>query len=511
MNRSSSIRRLSRFGYDLGGVDGQTLWSIAAVFAAVFLGALDQTVIVTVLPAVVVDLQIPFNHLDQAAWIVSGYLLGYTISLPLMGQFADLRGRRLAFGAALTAFAVGSAGCALAGSLGVLIGARVLQAAGGGALLPVAVAIVSDRFPSSRRVLLIGLVGAIAEAGGVLGPLYGAAIVNLATWRWIFWLNLPFAVICLFVTLRGLTDRERPGARLDLLGAVLAALALGCLIAGLSHEPIPVASFDARSLLVALSVALLVGFLVQETRASPPLIDLRLFTSRAFSAATVGAFVLGVTLIVAMVDVPLYAATVLNVTPADGGLLLMRLTAFIPVGAILGGALALRWGLGPPSALGFVIASCGLAAMSGWGSTPNSATEWLALAIGGLGFGLLIAPLTTAVVNVGGNDRSASAASTFTVARLTGMTAGLSILTTWGLTRFDDLAGALPLPLPTVGESTAAYQTRLASFNQALVEAGAEVYHEIFLAAAIFCVVGVVAGVLLWSAGGRGQATGGNW
>src|SRR5260221_6510197 len=96
----------------LRGVDRRTLGTFAAVFGAVFLGALDQTVIVTVLPAVVVDLQIPFDRIDQAAWVVSGYLLGYTVSLPLMGRFSDLRGRRLSITIALLAFAIGSAGCA---------------------------------------------------------------------------------------------------------------------------------------------------------------------------------------------------------------------------------------------------------------------------------------------------------------------------------------------------------------------------------------------------------------
>src|SRR2546430_12263241 len=111
--------------------------ALVAVIAAVFLGALDQTVIVTVLPAVVSDLEIPFNKIDQAAWIVSGYLLGYTVALPLMGQVADLRGRKLSLCFALALFALGSIGCASSQSLAILVAARVVQAAGGGASLPV--------------------------------------------------------------------------------------------------------------------------------------------------------------------------------------------------------------------------------------------------------------------------------------------------------------------------------------------------------------------------------------
>jgi hypothetical protein len=228
-----------------------------------------------------------------------------------------------------------------------------------------------------------------------------------------------------------------------------------------------------------------------------PLIDLRLLGRRAFAAATAGAFLLGAALIVAMVDVPLFAATVLGASPADGGLLLLRLTGFIPVGAIAGGLLGRGNRFALPSAAGFLTAAIGLFAMGQWGVSPGNAAEWLALAIAGTGFGLLIAPLTTVVVEVSGGARAASAAATFTVARLLGMTVGLAALTSLGLRRFDELAGSIQLPLPAVGESAASYQTRVLAYQQALVVAGSEVYHEIFWATAAVCLIGLFVGLLL--------------
>jgi EmrB/QacA subfamily drug resistance transporter len=499
MSRWSSIRRAKLPVVSGGSDNAAAIVAIVAVFVAVFLGSLDQTVIVTVLPALVVDLQIPFDRLDQAAWIVSGYLLGYTVALPLMGQYADVRGRRGAFILALGTFAVGSGICALAATLGLTIAGRLVQAMGGGALLPVAIAIVSDRRSPSQRALVIGIVGAVAEAGGVLGPLYGAAIVNALSWRWIFWLNLPLAAICLFFTVRGLKRDDRSGHRLDLLGAALAGGSIGALILGLAHESLTFLAIDVRPFLLIASIVVLIAFLVHEARATSPLVDLRLFRGRAYTVAIAGGFLLGVTLIVAMVDVPLYAATVLNLSPGDGGLLLMRLTALIPVGAILGGALGSRLGFGPPTVAGFLVAGLGLLAIGSWGSDPTFAQEWNALAVAGAGFGMLIAPLTTAVVEAVGSDRSSSAAATFTVARLVGMTAGLSVLTSFGLRRFDDLTSSLQLPLPVAGESASALQVRVAAFDQALILAGTEVYHEIFLAAALVCVGGIVVGTLLWT------------
>jgi EmrB/QacA subfamily drug resistance transporter len=470
--------------------------SLVAVVAAVFLGALDQTVIVTVLPAVVVDLQIPFDRIDQAAWVVSGYLLGYTVSLPLMGRFSDLRGRRLSITIALVAFAVGSAGCAVAGSLLSLVLARVVQAAGGGALLPVAIAAVSDRYLTHRRALAIGLVGAVAEAGGVLGPLYGAAIVSWLTWRWIFWLNIPLALLLLGGTLLGTREEPRASGKLDLVGAAVIAVALGSLVVGLSHSAITLSQFDIRPILVGLAIVAIGGFGWIELHTDEPLIDLRLLRRHGYSAALVGGLVLGVSLIVAMVDVPLYAATVRGASASDGGLLLMRLTALIPVGAIVGGAVGGRSGLLVPTSIGFLAAGAGLALMSQWGSAPSETQLWLSLGLAGFGFGLLIAPLSTAAVTHGGVGREGTAAALFTVARLLGMTIGLSALTAWGLHRFDDLAGALPLPLPRVGETAVALQQRVTEYNVALVGAGAEVYREIFLAAAVVSLLGI--GVAVW-------------
>lgn len=486
--------------------------AIAAVVAAVFLGALDQTVIVAALPAIVVDLQIPLDQLDQAAWVVSGYLLGYTVALPLMGRFADVRGRRLALALSLGIFAVGSLGCALAETLAILIGARIVQAAGAGALLPVAIAVVSDRYPAERRVLAIGLVGAVAEAGGVLGPPYGAGLISVLPWRWIFWINVPVATLLLGTGLACLRN-DPPGedGRIDLAGALLIAVALGAEIVGLAHEPVRVAGIDLRTGLAIGAIGAFGTFVAWERRATDPLLALGLFRDPGFAAAMVGGGLLGGALIVAMVDVPLYAATILDLSPSDGGLLLSRLTVLIPIGAVVGGWLGQRSGLGVPTALGFLAASLGLGMMSQWNVAPGQPLLWASLVTAGLGFGLLIAPLSTAAVNRGGVGREASAAALFSVARLTGMTLGLSVLTAWGLQRFESLAAGIPSPLPRAGESAADYQARLAAYEQALRQIAATVYHDLFLGAAILALLGLATAIALDPRVARKIPTGPRW
>src|SRR5262249_45258573 len=132
-----------------------------------------------------------------------------------------------------------------------------------------------------------------------------------------------------------------------------------------------------------------------------------------------------------------------------------------------------------------------------WGTAPSAALLWASLGVAGLGFGLLLVPLILAVMNVSGPKRHASASALFNVTRMTGMTVGLSILTAWGLQRFDDLAGKIPLPLPQPGETAAQAQAKLDAFNRAIVQAGAETYHEIFLAAAVVSLLKVVCALLL--------------
>src|SRR5437899_2861136 len=190
--------------------------ALLAACAAVFLTALDQTVVVTALPQIITDLQIPVSQLDRAAWIVSGYLLGYVIAMPLMGYVSDIYGRRRVFLICLGIFAFGSLFCGLAPIIGNsdtgmqfiaplqnigvdvtspglvwLVTARFVQAAGGGAVVPVAMAVAGDFYGSDRRALALGLIGMVTEAGGVLGPLYGSLIVQTWGWQMIFYLNLP--------------------------------------------------------------------------------------------------------------------------------------------------------------------------------------------------------------------------------------------------------------------------------------------------------------------------------
>ena len=174
---------------------GRSRRQLGFAAAAVLLAAADTYVVVAVLPSIMGGVGLGIDRLQRATPIISGFLLGYTVVLPLLGRLSDLVGRAPVFVACLTGFAVGSLLTATAHALSVVVAGRALQGLGGGGLVPVTLSLVAERWPPEDRGLPLGVVGAVQELGSVLGPLYGAAVVTVSTWRAIFWINLPLAAV----------------------------------------------------------------------------------------------------------------------------------------------------------------------------------------------------------------------------------------------------------------------------------------------------------------------------
>ena len=310
----------------------------------VFSTALDQTVVVAALPSVMVDVEIPLTELDKAAWIVTAYLVGYTVAMPLAGRLSDVYGRVRMFQAALVLFSIGSALVAVAPDFSWIVSARVLQAIGGGATVPIGLAMAVGAVSPEKRGIALGLVAASAEAGSVLGPLYGGGIIEWIGWRWIFWLDIPQSFI-LIALLFILTNRPNPAGKMDYAGALALGGALTVLTLALSQRSIFSGESIIPYLMASLGVALVVVLIVVERRAVQPLLASFLYSSRAFVSSNITQFMVGVALIIALVSVPLMAATVMEKNAWNSALHLVRLTAAIPVGAVVGGYI-LRAGQG---------------------------------------------------------------------------------------------------------------------------------------------------------------------
>jgi hypothetical protein len=307
---------------------------------------------------------------------------------------------------------------------------------------------------------------------------------------------------------RGWQSQRRQGEPVDYLGAALFALGLTALTIGLSGSGDPTRSASPIQLARAgpLAVAALLAgaaFVWRERRTASPLVPLGLFRDRAFSAAHAANALVGVALIAAMVDVPLFAAAVLGRSPIDAGLALLRLTVFIPVGALAGGWLAGRLPWDTIAVAGLALAAAGFFLMSRWTLDVSDAGMTPGLVLAGLGFGLVIAPITTAVLAAAGERDRALSTALLTVMRTAGMTVGLAALTSVAFYRFNQLASRLALPLPGAGESAVALAQRVAAYQAGLTQAALLVFTGIFLIAGAICLLNCLIALLIGGPGSR--------
>jgi EmrB/QacA subfamily drug resistance transporter len=499
---------------------------LAVVSFGVFIAADDLTVVSTMLVQMLRDLDISIQtQLDEAAWIVNAYLIAYVVSMPFMGRVSDLFGRRLVFVACLVIFAFGSVLVILAPNLQWMVVARAVTAIGGGAMVPVAIATVGDVFPDERRPSAMGILGAVDTAGWIWGPLYGAMLVRYLNWRWQFYLNLPLSALAAAAAFYALRDLKPPvehkerGLRLDLLGAGLLTVALLAVNVGLSQAGGGLGgaspSFDFEqagagdSSLVRAIPIILVGiiafglFTIAERRQAvrervPPLIDLNMFRRRNFNLAGMINFATGFVLIIAMVNVPIFVNVILGDTiqsaAVESGRILSALTLAMAIASVVGGWMCERFGYRLPTFLGLAFIGVAFLLMAvTWTVGVVYAQMGLHLALAGAGFGLVIAPTATAVVDAVKAQQRGVASALVIVLRLMGMTIGLSALTAWGLHRFDVLGRA---ELPSLTDP---------AYLGSLTRITAQVLRETFLISGIVSLVALLPAILLRGRERRGQ------
>jgi MFS family permease len=486
--------------------------------AGLFIAALDAYVVVTLLPSMIADVGLTIDRFEQATPVVTGFLGGYVVAMPLLGAYSDARGRAPVYAACMIAFAAGSAITATSGlwnlpGLQWMVAGRVLQGLGGGGLVPLSLALAADLYQGSARTAALGWVAGLQEAGSVFGPLYGASLAAVAAsaggWRFVFWLNVPLAMLCaagLVLASRRSTLAISTDARssVDWISAALLGLGLGLLVVALYPDDPDHRATSAYLLPAGAASALVLALYGwRQVRRLEPLVPRELLRSRSFIGAAVSNLLIGAALMVALVDVPVLGRLVFNLDQLGSGLLLSRFLAGVPVGAVLGGWLAGKAGGRGVAVSGIVLSAAAFLQMSTWHANELALSIGplrqadIALFVCGLGFGIVIAPLTAAVLVLTRGESHGLATSLVVLARTMGMLVGLSALTAFGLHRFHQILGT-----PVLSGDLKARVDQLAKLVAA---AFLQEYREIFIVAAAMCAIAAL--VMLATINQRLRAT----
>ncbi len=457
-------------------MDRRSRFVLLVVFGTgVFLAGLELMITAVALPSILVDLvdaagTTAWQELRKASWIVNGYLLVYILTMPLAGRLADLWGARRLFLGSLVVFVVGSALAGAAQDLDQLIAARLVQAVGGGVLVPVGTAAAAHLYDGAGRARALGVIGALTFLGMAAGPFLGAAILGavhpegavaalglertaiggflVPAWRWIFYVNVPIGIVAMTLAWAAADGWESPRRRgpVDVPGALLFGIALAAGLLGLTligAAEIAGTGWDPGTVSLALGgLALLstVVAVVWAVRRRDPFLDVRLFRSPPFSAAALVSLLTGYAFATAIIGGAVFVDRVLYGGPDEQRLALGALALATALGALAAGFLVRIASYRLVTIGGIALSVTGLLAMSGWTPDTDIRDAAGALALFGAGFGLCVTPRSAAAVEAAGRGAFGAASSVVTVARMIGMAVGLAILTAYGSTTIDRLS-----------------------------------------------------------------------
>ena len=469
---------------------GRQLWLVlGALMLGMLLAALDQTIVATALPTIVGDL----GGASNLSWIVTAYLLGSTASTPLWGKLGDMYGRKRFFQAAIVIFLVGSALSGLSQSMGELIAFRALQGIGGGGLMIGAQTIVGDVVAPADRGRYQGLFGALFGVTTVLGPLAGGLLVDNASWRWVFYINLPVGVVALLVTGAFLPAMQRRVSHvIDYVGAALVTAGTTCLVlmTSLGGTTYAWASPQIVTLGVA-GVVLLVLFVAVEQRAEEPILPLRLFKNRVFGVSSALGFVVGFAMFGAITFLPVYLEIVKGVDPTVAGLRLLPLMVGLLLTSVGSGQLISRTGhykIFP--IVGTALMTIGLLLLSRLGPDTSWLDASLYMFVFGMGLGSVMQVTVIATQNAVDYKDLGAATSGVTYFRSLGGSFGTTVFGSIFSNRLSAtmalyLGGtALPAGVSSETLSPDALSRLSPAAHDAVINAYADALQTVFLAAA---------------------------
>jgi len=389
--------------------------------------ALDLLVVITALPAIGHDFHAGLSTLE---WTVNSYSLAFAAGIMTAAALGDRLGRRRVFATGLGLFTLASAACALAPTAGVLIAARTIQGLGGAMVMPLSLTILAAAFPPERRGAIVGIWGGIGGLAIASGPLIGGAVTQGLSWHWIFWINVPIGAAAVVLSLLRLSESHGPATRLDLPAVGLVAGGTLGIVSGLMRANELGWTSPQTLGSLGLGLALMSGFVLWEGRAPQPMLPLRLFGNRRFSAAMGSTFLMNGALLASAFLIAQYLQVVLGYSPLNAGLRFLPMTATPLVVAPLAGIVSDRIGQRPVLLSGLALLGIGLAWLAAV-ATPGVAYVVLVLPLllAGVGVSMSFATTATAALTaVAPADMGKASGANSTIQRLGGVF-GIAIAT----------------------------------------------------------------------------------
>jgi EmrB/QacA subfamily drug resistance transporter len=403
----------------------RTAWTFVATTVALFMVVLDNLVVSTAIPVIRVDLG---ASLEELEWTVNAYTLTFAAFLLTGAALGDRFGRRRMFMIGIGIFTVASAAAALAPSADWLIAARALQGIGGAIVTPLTLTLLSAAVSPARRGAALGVWSGVAGLAVASGPLVGGAVVEGLSWQWIFWLNVPIGIALLPIA-RRLEESYGPDKALDLPGLGLASTGLVSLVWGLVNGQGHGWTSPEIVAALVLGGALLAAFVAWERRAKEPMLPMRFFRNRAFSAANGASLFMYFGMFGSIFLLTQFFQTAQGYSPLEAGLRVLPWTAMPMIVAPIAGALSDRIGGRPLMAVGLALQAVGLA----WIAAVSTATVGYASLVGpfvvsGIGMGMFFAPVANVVLSAVRQIEEGKASGANNAIREVGGVLGVAVL-----------------------------------------------------------------------------------
>jgi len=403
-------------------------WTLVIVSIGLFMMVLDNLVVNVALPSIHRDLGASIQTLE---WTVNAYILAYAVLLLTGAALGDRIGRKRMFIAGISLFTAGSAAAALSPSIGMLIAARATQGVGAAVVTPLTLTLLAEAFPPERRGLALGVWSGISGIGVALGPLVGGALTQLASWHWIFWVNVPIGLALVPLASRRLVESRGEVKHLDLRGLALASAGLFGIVYGLvESQSLGWTNAEVVIGLVA-GAALLVAFIVQELRTPEPMLPMSFFANRGFAVTNAVSIAMYFGMFGSIFFLSQFLQNVLHNTPLEAGVKLLVWTGAVMVVSPLAGFLSERYGSRLFMVAGLGLQAVALALLAMMASVHQSyASMVIPFVLAGSGMALVFAPSANAVLSSVRTSQTGQASGATNALRELGGVLGIAILAT---------------------------------------------------------------------------------